>query len=251
MQKRSIEEYIREMERMRARATPPVIKTGHEQPSMLRTGHEQPSVLITGHDDPSVLEKEEETVPAVTPGDVPMTTQPGAELAEEIIDELEDERDDELEDDEIADEIEDIFEKRAEAKGERDVGVGRLIVNVTSGAGLFPVENASVIVSDAASQGGSELAAVKTDQSGKTPVIYLPAPDKDMSQQPQPDGEAAETRAQYNITVSAPGYVTALVEGISVFDDVTAIQNVDMLNVSAADGNTEPRLINEETIYRL
>ena len=130
-------------------------------------------------------------------------------------------------------------------------GTGRLIVNVTAGAGLFPVEGATVIISDMPEMGGAEIVAVKTDNSGKTPMIYLPAPLGETSQQPQQNGENKETRGQYTITVSAPGYVTAVIEGVSVFDDVTAIQKVDMLTVSAADGNISPRIVNEKTTYQL
>ena len=195
MQKRSIEDYIREMERMRAKAIPLPEE-----------------------------EKKEETVPPKEAEPIP--DEP--DDAEAVLDEI----------------IEDIDES-----GGKEVGMGRLSVSVTTGAGLFPVENATVVISEGDGSGG-EIAAVKTDDSGKTPTIYLPAPDKEMSQQPMSE-DADNTRAQYNITVSAPGYVTVVVEGISVFDDVTAIQKIDMLTVSAADGDTSPRIIDEKTIYRL
>ena len=185
MQKRSIEEYIREMERMRAKAMPLPEEEKKEQAS------------------------------------VRIMAEPAAEPEE----------------------------KASEENGERETGMGRLSVSVTTGVGIFPVENASVVVSGG-DEPGSEIAAVKTDSSGKTPTLYLPAPDKDMSQQPM-DGSPDAARAQYDITVSAPGYVTAVVEGISVFDGVTAIQKVDMLTVSAADGDTSPRIIDEKTVYRL
>ncbi len=246
MPKRSIEEYILEMERMRARATPPVIRTGQENPQIIKTGHEQPSVL---------RERQREIAQAAANNDISMAKPPSAERIEEIIDKTEEQTDDNGINDteEAADDIEDIIEEKVEAApgNKAAAGIGRLVVNVTSGAGLFPVESATVVVSDAASAGGSEIAAVKTDESGKTPVLYLPAPDKEMSQAPQSDKTPEQTRAQYTVTVSAPGYVTTVVEEISVFDDVTAIQKVDMLTVSAAGGNTAPRTINEKTIYRL
>ena len=211
MQRRSIEDYIREMERMRARAVTAAVN--------------------------------EEAKPQPERSKYAEMSEDAAEPIDEIVYLPE-------EDDDKEEQAEELAEEKADQKGE-DIGLGRLIVTVTSGGGLFPVENASVIISSTDSKGGDEIAAVKTDRSGKTPVLYLPAPDKDMSQQPQTNGKSEATRAQYDITVSAPGYVTEVVEGVSVFDDVTAIQKIDMLTVSAADGNTEPRRINEETIYQL
>lgn len=205
MQKRSIEEYIREMERMRKKAVP-------------------------------LLENVE---------NVDDTLREYA--VEEVNDDVfEQDRDDINEEEEILEEMTEDADIRDDDK--ENIGMGRLIVTVTAGGGLFPVENAAVVISE---QSGSEIAAVKTDESGKTPMLYLPAPDRDNSQRPQDSMNAAETRAQYNITVSSPGYVTAVVEGVSVFDDVTAIQKVDMLTLSAADGDTSPRVTDEKTEYRL
>ena len=193
MQQRTVEDYIREMEKMKARAALPMMPT-------------------------------EDNI------DEEKTVQPIAEN----------------EADTAAEPAKDEGEIKSDA-----IGMGRLSVSVTTGGGVFPIENASVIVSSYDQNEGAEIAAVKTDASGKTPLLYLPAPSREKSQNPQQDGTQQPTRAQYNITVTAPGYVSAVVEGISVFDGVTAIQKVDMLTVSAADGNTAPRVVNEQTVYQL
>ena len=224
MQKRSIEEYIREMERMYARAMPAVIKTGHERPGKLTKQKEPPEKDETAAAIAVEPLKDEDIEIAVQQTDGPQDADT-AEKSDEAISESE--------------------------KEYHQDGMGRLIVTVTTGAGLFPVENATVIVSKDAGPGGDEIAAVKSDKSGRTPILYLPAPDKNMSQHPQEDGIKEETRAQYTVTVSAPGYVTVVVESISVFDGVTAIQKIDMLTVSAANGSSAPRIINEKTIYQL
>lgn len=134
---------------------------------------------------------------------------------------------------------------------ERPRGMGKLIVAVTTARELFPVEGAMVIISDMPQLGGAEIAAVKTDESGKTPEIYLPAPPRMITQEPLPEGDDDRVRALYTITVSAPGYITTVAESVAVFDKITSIQRIDMLTASASDGEYEPRVINESENYQL
>jgi len=254
MNQRTIDEYIGEMMRMRARSSlPPTeqFKPKEEPPSVINLGHERPSDLENGTEKEDFSSKETELPPEeaeqVFEPITDMPTEPPLSESDEAREKFDSEEQIEqrIEQDEQ-------YQIQTESpKPQDDKGSGRLIVNVTTGGGLFPVEGASVIVSDTESAGGAEIAAVITDISGKTPVIFLPAPARAMSLTPTEKGNGADARARYAVTVMSSGYVTAIAEGVSVFDGVTSIQKVDMLTKSAADGNDSPRIIEEDTVYRL
>lgn len=114
-------------------------------------------------------------------------------------------------------------------------GSGKLIVKVTTARGMLPVADADVEIRQTDKNGGMEIAELETDASGSTPAISLPAPPKYKSESPQQPNDSDEVMAKYDITVSADGYVDAVIKGAAVFDGVTSIQNVDMLTESAAN----------------
>ena len=254
MIQRTIDEYISEMMRMRARSSlPPTeqFKPKEDPPKVINLGHETPLDIEKG------TEKEDFS---------PKNSAPPTEESEQVFESISDmpaqpplsESESAREKFDSPQQIErriiqdEQYQIQTEShKQQADKGSGRLIVNVTTGGGLFPVEGASVIVSDTQSAGGAEIAAVTTDISGKSPVIFLPAPARSMSLTPTENGDGADARARYAVTVMAPGYVTAIAEGVSVFDGVTSIQKVDMLTKSASDGNDSPRITEEDTVYRL
>ena len=121
-------------------------------------------------------------------------------------------------------------------KSKQDMsGSGKLIVKVTTARGMLPVADADVEIRQTAENGGREIAELETDASGSTLAISLPAPPKYKSESPQQPNDSDEVMAKYDITVSADGYVDAVIKGAAVFDGVTSIQNVDMLTESAAN----------------
>lgn len=248
MNQRTIDEYIKEMMRMRARSSlPPTeqFKLKEEPPAVINLGHEKPSDLENGTEKepekPDVQEmfSPQPEIPVDMPEE-PQLSESGA-AREKFDSEKETVR--RISEDE---KYEVAGEKTKDSTAPR--GTGKLAVNVTTGEGLFPVEGATVIISDTEAAGGSEIASVTTDISGKTPVIFLPAPARAMSLAPDGKGDA---RARYTVTVMVPGYVTTVVEGVSVFDGITSIQKVDMLTESASNGSSAPRIIEEDTVYRL
>jgi len=257
MNQRTIDEYIGEMMRMRARSSlPPTeqFKPKEEPPAVINLGHETPSDLENGTEKEDFSSKDTELPPEEAEQAFEPITDMPTEPESEPLSESDEAREkfDSKEQTEQRIEQDEQYQIRDEPpKPQENKGSGRLIVNVTTGGGLFPVEGASVIVSDTESAGGAEIAAVITDISGKTPVIFLAAPARAMSLTPTENGSGADARARYAVTVMSPGYVTAIAEGVSVFDGVTSIQKVDMLTKSAADGNDAPRIIEEDTVYRL
>lgn len=98
---------------------------------------------------------------------------------------------------------------------------GRLKVNITSSLEMVPIENASVGISFTGSP-DSSLEEVKTDSSGQTETIVLPAPPLEYSLTPQ----EKQPYSEYNISISAPGYESLLISGTQILPDVTALQNI-------------------------
>ncbi len=100
---------------------------------------------------------------------------------------------------------------------------GKLQVNVTREIGGEPVSNASVRVYRMGSP-NVLVYDLKTDQSGQTPVVKLPAPPLKYSMEPS----NVLPYTEYAVLVSAPGLKNVEVYGTQVFPEVTAIQPVAM-----------------------
>lgn len=96
--------------------------------------------------------------------------------------------------------------------------LGRLKVRITT-AQLAPVANATVSVS-LASTPDTVLNQLKTDASGLTEEIELPAPPRDYSQQPSTE----QPYAEYTINITSPDYVPITVQNAEILPNITAIQ---------------------------
>ncbi len=108
--------------------------------------------------------------------------------------------------------------------------VGYIQVNVRTGDESTPIEGATVMVT--AIVGGSRLiiASGRTDQSGTTEKIGVPAQDISGSQSP-----GAEERPYnlYDVSVTAENYFNARSVDVPVFAGITSIQNFSMIPVPA------------------
>ena len=92
---------------------------------------------------------------------------------------------------------------------------GFLRVNVNSGLNQFPIEDAVVDISSQL-EPDRIIEELKTDRSGQTEQITLPAPSVDLSLEPQ----ELQPYSEYRITVSAPGYEPVTVEGSEILAGV-------------------------------
>ena len=108
-------------------------------------------------------------------------------------------------------------------------GRGFLRIRVTEVNGSLPVENAIVNVSDYSEDGEGEiLYTLRTDSGGLTPTISLPAPAASASMKPG----SVQPYALYNASVTSEGYYTVENVGIMIFDNVVAIQPVNLAPLS-------------------
>ena len=124
---------------------------------------------------------------------------------------------------------------------------GYLIVKVYTANGAIPLEGAFVSVSskeaslrdgDAPPLPGDSLITVRTDRSGATKRLVLPAPSAQLSQSPG----RSRPFAVYDITVELEGYERQFFFDAPVFDGITSIQPVLLkpLPENARESNFSP-----------
>lgn len=121
---------------------------------------------------------------------------------------------------------------------------GNLTFSVTSALGLFPVEEATIRVSDP-NEPENVIATLTTDESGQTGEVELPAPPFALSQSP---GEI-RPYASYDITISAPGYETVRIEGTEVLAEAVSLQPVVMNPVEEENTARNLIIIPDHTLY--
>lgn len=110
---------------------------------------------------------------------------------------------------------------------------GTLIFQVTGGQGAFPLAGATVTITKPLDERLGISFTITTDESGKTAPISLPAPSKELSQQP---GNGI-VYAAYQAEISAPNHITTKIRDLPVFDGITTIQPV---NLSPDFGQSTP-----------
>lgn len=114
----------------------------------------------------------------------------------------------------------------AAAEELRDLtGVGRIRVAAQTGEGAFPVADAQVSIL-VRRNGREELAyLLRTDESGETPTVSLPAPPASESQQPG----NAQPFTTADIRIFANGYFRAEMRSVPVFAGVTSLQTFQLI----------------------
>ena len=120
---------------------------------------------------------------------------------------------------------------------------GFLRVNVNSGLNQFPIEDAVVDISSQL-EPDRILEELKTDRSGQTEQITLPAPSVDLSLEPQ----ELQPYSEYQITVSAPGYEPVTIEGSEILAGVLSTQPVRLQPIEPG-GEPVDISIPDHTLY--
>lgn len=104
--------------------------------------------------------------------------------------------------------------------------IGRLKVRATT-TGFVPIAGATVSISTADTP-DKVLNELKTDSSGQTSEVELPAPSLEYSQEPSTE----QPYANYTIKITSEGYEPVVVQNAEIFPSVTALQESNLLPVS-------------------
>lgn len=101
----------------------------------------------------------------------------------------------------------------------RDTAVGYLIVSVSTARNAIPIENALVTVSSVDANGVEELLyTTRTNRSGQTAELPLPAPPQSASLTPG----SGHPYARYTVTVDYDGYQPVSSSDLTIFADIVA-----------------------------
>ena len=121
---------------------------------------------------------------------------------------------------------------------------GLLQVYVVNVQNNFPIQNARVTITRSGEPSASPE-QLTTNASGQTGEVSLAAPPLEYSLRPDENRPYAD----YNITVEAPGFRPATIEGTEVLPEVTAIQPVRLEPESDSMPEENPIVIPEHTLY--
>lgn len=111
---------------------------------------------------------------------------------------------------------------------------GFLQVSVVAGDTMKPLQDARVSISYSG-EPETDIEQLVTDSDGQTDAVELDAPPVEYSMEP---GDV-QPYAEYSVTVTASGYESFNVSGISLFADTTALQGIRLVprNVTTLAGN--------------
>ncbi len=100
--------------------------------------------------------------------------------------------------------------------------LGRIRARVM-GTGMVPIENATVTISSTGVP-EQQIAEVRTNASGLTEIIEVPAPPLEFSQEPSDQ----QPYANYRINMSAAGFEPVVVQNAEIMPNVTALQDATL-----------------------
>lgn len=121
---------------------------------------------------------------------------------------------------------------------------GRLLVNVISSANHFPVDHATVSISDT-DEPDHTLEELQTNSSGQTPEISLAAPPLEYSLTPG----SPRPYHEYTLKITAPGFEPVLITGTEILPDALAEQPVRLRPLDLGPSVSNDILIPDHTLY--
>ena len=115
---------------------------------------------------------------------------------------------------------------------------GTLRIRTYTAGGALPVSGAIVRIKGAEEQNRNVVYSVTTDRDGLTPKISLPAPEIDYSLTPSPKEQPYSV---YDVEITAGGYYSKRIFGLTVFSGVDSVQLVNMIPGDRSNVNNYPR----------
>lgn len=100
---------------------------------------------------------------------------------------------------------------------------GTLEVSLTTQAGLRPIPDATIQISNA-DDPTRIIDEIRTDESGNSPLIELPTPPIAYSSDPN----GPQPYSVYNLSITAPGFRPILISGAEIYPTILSLQNKAM-----------------------
>ena len=115
---------------------------------------------------------------------------------------------------------------------------GSLRIRAYTAGGALPVPGAIVRIRGADEDNRFIARTLITDRDGLTKKVELPAPSASYSLIP----DSNETPySVYDVEISAPGYYTKRIDGLTVFSGIESVQLINMIPTSGMPVNDTPR----------
>ena len=115
---------------------------------------------------------------------------------------------------------------------------GRLRVRTYTAGGALPVKGATVRIMGAEEANRLVSYSLVTDRDGQTAFVTLPAPSVNYSLAPNP---AEPPYSVYDLVITAPGYLTKRINGLTVFSGINSVQLINMIPGSGEYPEDYPR----------
>ena len=111
---------------------------------------------------------------------------------------------------------------------------GTLRIRAYTASEALPIPNAVVRITGAEELNRLVSYSLLTDRNGITEAITLPAPSLSYSLSPSP---AEAPYALYDVEISASGYYSKVIKGVSIFSGVNSVQLANMIPDSGGTGD--------------
>ncbi len=119
---------------------------------------------------------------------------------------------------------------------------GTLRFRVYTAREALPVTGAVIEVTKVIGDNKHTFYKLTTDISGNTPVIYLPAPSSELSQDPE---NTVQPYALYDAYITADNFRDVSIKDLPIFDGILSEQSIAMVPIIAATAGAAPRQITE------
>ena len=109
---------------------------------------------------------------------------------------------------------------------------GSIITRVTLAEEVIPVKDALVTVTMEEAENEILIAALKTDENGKTEQVFINTPDTVYSLSPD---NHIKPYASVNIRVDHPGAYSVIVKEAQVFPDTVSLINISLIPLTEGE----------------
>ncbi len=124
------------------------------------------------------------------------------------------------------------------------INTGKLKIKVTAGDNLFPVNNATLQISNTGSP-DKIIYESQTDINGFSEIYELEAPPLSYSLEPSDN----QPYSEYNLRVNSDGFEERLISGIQILPGELGIQNVKLTPLNTSMDIYNPTVIDAHTLW--